>query len=400
MSATERIIADARLQLLPSDANRYATIFGVVGLAGLGYTALGFFDDASKADALMSYLVAYIYGMTILVGCMFFATLQHVVGARWSTTLRRLAENIGAVTPILAVLFLPLLWGMSTLWSWANGQPQPADVMAKAGYLNTQFFIIRAVFYLVTWAVIGTWFYRQSVAQDKSGDPMLTKSMRTASTIAVILFGVTLSFAGFDWVMSLDPTWASTMFGVYTFAGSMISSLCTIGLAAHLLQRAGYLKGVITVENYHDLGKLIFGFIVFWAYIAFSQFMLIWYANLPEETAWFRMRWENGWSTLAVALCILHFAVPFFAMLSRTAKRNAMAMMSVAVLILVMHYVDLFWVIMPVRRHSFEVSARDIAALLGVCGLCLAGIFNRMGAAALIPVKDPYVHSSLEYDNG
>jgi len=283
MSATERIIADARLQLLPSDANRYATIFGVIGLAGLGYTALGFFNEADKADALMSYLVAYFYGVTVLAGCMFFATLQHVVGARWSTTLRRIAENVGAVTPILAVLFLPLLWGMSTLYSWANGQPQPADVMAKSGYLNPQFFIIRAVVYLAVWAAVGTWFHRQSVAQDKSGDPQITKSMRTASTIAVILYGLTISFAGFDWVMSLDPTWASTMFGVYAFAGSMISALCTIGLAAHLLQRAGYLKGVITVENYHDLGKLQFGFIVFWAYIAFSQFMLIWYANLPED---------------------------------------------------------------------------------------------------------------------
>jgi len=400
MSATERIIADARLQLLPSDANRYATIFGVVGLAGLGYTALGFFNQADKADALFSYLVAYVYGVTILAGCMFFATLQHLVGARWSTTLRRLAENVGAVTPILAVLFLPLLWGMGTIWSWANGQPQPADVVAKEGYLNTQFFIIRAVLYLLAWAVIGTWFHRKSVAQDKSGDPLLTKSMRKASTVSVILFGLTISFAGIDWVMSLDPTWPSTMFGVYTFAGSMISSLCVIALTAHLLQRSGYLKGVITVENYHDLGKLIFGFIVFWAYIAYSQYMLIWYANIPEETAWYRARWENGWSTLAAALCFLHFGVPFFAMLSRTAKRNAVAMMSVAALILVMHYVDLFWVIMPVRRPHFEVTARDLAALVGVAGLCLAGIFNRMGSAALIPVKDPYVLSSLEYDNG
>ena len=400
MSATERIIADARLQLLPSVANRYATIFGVVGLAGLGYTALGFFSEADKADALMSYLVAYVYGVTILAGCMFFATLQHLVGARWSTTLRRLAENVGAVTPLLAVLFLPLLWGMDTIWSWANGRPQPADVVAKAGYLNTQFFVIRAVFYLLVWTVIGTWFHRKSVAQDKSGDPLVTKSMRKASTIAVILFGITISFAGFDWVMSLDPTWPSTMFGVYMFAGSMISALSVIGLAAHLLQRSGYLKGVITVENYHDLGKLMFGFIVFWAYIAYSQYMLIWYANIPEETAWYRTRWENGWSVMATALCFLHFAVPFFAMLSRTAKRNAVAMMSVAVLILVMHYVDLFWVIMPVRRASLEVTARDLAALVGVAGLCLAGIFNRMGAAALIPVKDPYVQSSLEYDNG
>ena len=400
MSATERTIADARLQLLPSDANRYATIFGVIGLAGLAYTALGFLNEAEKADALLSYLVAFMFGATVVVGGMFFATLQHLVGARWSTTLRRLAESIGAVTPLLVVLVLPILWGMSTLFPWASGGPQPADVVAKEGYLNPQFFTIRAGLYVVTWAVIGTWFHRKSVEQDRSGDPHLTKGMRKVSSIAVILYGVTITFAGFDWLMSLDPTWYSTMFGVYTFAGSMLSGLCAIATTALLLQRAGYLRGVVTVENYHDLGKLMFGFIVFWAYIAFSQFMLIWYANLPEETAWYRGHWDNGWSTLAIALCFLQFAIPFFAMLSRHAKRNPKLMLTVALLLIGMHYVDLFWVVMPIKRTEMHVTARDIAALLGVSGLVLAGIFNRMGSASLIPVKDPYVTASLEYDNG
>lgn len=400
MSATERILKDARLEMPSSNANRLAAVFGVIGIIGIVVTALGFGNEAERADALTSYLVAYMFLATIAVGGLFFAMLQYLVGAFWSVTVRRIAENMGAILPLVALLFIPIAWGVPYIFPWASGGHLEPDVAAKTGYLNTPFWMIRSVAYVVIWAILGLVFYNRSRSIDTTGDVGTVLLLRKLSAPGVILFGLTLTFAGFDWFMSIDPTWASTMFGVYAFAGTILSALSTIVLTALILQASGYLKGIINEEHFHDIGKLMFGFIVFWAYIAFSQFMLIWYANLPEETAWFRTRWENGWSTLAIALCFLHFGVPFFGMLSRTAKRNAAAMMSVAVLILVMHYVDLFWVIMPIRRHSLEVTARDFAALLGIGGLCLAGIFNRLGSAALIPVKDPYVHSSLEYDNG
>jgi glucan phosphoethanolaminetransferase (alkaline phosphatase superfamily) len=248
--------------------------------------------------------------------------------------------------------------------------------------------------------VLGTIFYRRSLELDRTGDPQLILGMRKLAAPGVLLFGVTLSFAGFDWMMSLDPTWASTMFGVYTFAGTMLSTLATIILCAQVAQRSGYLKDVINTEHYHDLGKLMFGFIVFWAYIAFSQFFLIWYANLPEETHWFRLHWESGWSSVTVPLIFLHFVIPFFSVLSRFAKRNRTIMLLVPILLVGMHYVDLFWIIVPLKRSEPQLHLRDLTALIGLAGIVLGAVMNRMGASPLIPIKDPMLKAALEYDNG
>lgn len=399
MSATDRRLLDARLQLPQGDAKKWALIFGLIGVVCLGFTALGFFNEAERADALASYLVAFMFGATIVVGGLFFAILQHLVGARWSTTLRRIAENLGSLTPIYVILFLPIALHIKDLYPCASGGVLPEEVAAKAAYLNPGFFKIRAAFYLLVWAVMGTVFYRRSVAMDQTGDPLTLKRLRFLSAPSILLFGTTLTFAGFDWLMSLDPTWYSTMFGVYTFAGTVISSLATIAMTTILLQRAGYARGVINLENFHDLGKLMFGFVVFWAYIAFSQYMLIWYANLPEETAWYLEHWENGYSTPAVMLCLFHFALPFFAILSRHAKRNMAIMLPISILLIGMHYVDLFWVVMPLKRHAFHVSVRDLTALFGIIGVTVAGYFIRLGAASMVAVKDPYVQAAMEYDN-
>jgi hypothetical protein len=219
----------------------------------------------------------------------------------------------------------------------------------------------------------------------------------------VLIFGLTLTFAGFDWLMSLDPTWASTMFGVYTFAGSFLSALSTVALAGRILHSRGYLRGVLNEEHFHDLGKLMFGFIVFWTYIAFSQFFLIWYANIPEETLWFRKHWtyeDHDWSSVGWSLIALQFVVPFFAILSRHAKRNATVMTLTASLLVAIHYVDLFWVVMPLFRKVQSFEWTDAAALVGVAGIYMAAVLRRFGAAPLIPVKDPFLTDSLEYDNG
>jgi hypothetical protein len=399
MSATERILADARLEMPSSNANRLAAIFGVIGALGLIATGLGFLNETERADALLSYLVAYMFLATLAVGGIFFTLLQYLVGAFWSVTVRRLAENMAAIAPLLVVLFLPIIWGMKDLYPWAASGPLPADIQVKAAYLNTEFFLVRAAFYLLTWAVLGLLVYRRSVAVDKTGDPQIVLGMRKLSAPGILLFAISLTFAGFDWFMSTDPTWYSTMFGVYIFAGTILSTLAGIVLSAILLQRSGYLRGVVNAEHYHDLGKLMFGFIVFWAYISFSQFFLIWYANLPEETHWYRLHWEGGWHTVTLALVFLHFVIPFFTILSRYPKRNTAVMMVVSLVLLAMHYVDLFWIVVPVKRAEVSVHFRDITALVGMLGVGLAVLFNRMGAAPLIPVKDPLLKASLEYEN-
>lgn len=404
MSAQGSNLSEARLQIAPADANRVSMALLALGVAGLGASGYAIFAGGDKLTALTSYLVAFMFVATVGVGCMFFAMLQHLVGARWSVAIRRIAENFGAPLWLLIPLFIPIALNVPVLFhEWAGPGPLEEIVKAKVAYLNMPFFFIRAAFYLLSWAVLGYLVYKRSVELDKSGDPNLIVRLRRLAPPGVLVFGITLTFAGFDWLMSLDPTWASTMFGVYTFAGTFLSAMATVALTARLLQKFGYANGVINEEHYHDLGKFIFGFIVFWAYIAFSQFFLIWYANIPEETLWFRKHWtyeEHDWSTVGWALIFLQFLLPFFAILSRHAKRNAAIMIPVVALLIVMHYVDLFWVVMPLFRKVASFEWTDAAALCGVLGVYLGLVVRTFGAAPLIPVKDPFLPDSLEYDNG
>jgi hypothetical protein len=404
MSANGSNLSAARIQIAPADANRVSVALLVLGLAGLGAAGYAIFAGGDKLTALTSYLVAFMFVATIGVGCMFFAILQHVVNARWSTAIRRISENFGAPLWLLIPLFIPLAVNIPTLYAgWAGPGPHEHDVVVKAAYLNPNAWLIRAAAYLVVWALLGWYFYSRSVELDKSGDARLIVKLRTLGPPSVVLFALSLTFAGFDWVMSLDPTWASTMFGVYIFAGAFLGGMSAVALAGRILQSRGYVRGVVNEEHYHDLGKLIFGFIVFWTYIAFSQFFLIWYANIPEETLWFRKHWTyeaQDWSTVGWALVFLHFVVPFFALLSRHAKRNAVSMVAVVSLLIVMHYVDLFWVVMPLFRKVASFEWTDAAALVGIGGVFMSAVVRRFGATPLIPVKDPFLTDSLEYDNG
>ena len=404
MSAKGSNLSEARLQIEPATANRLSMALLAVGVAGLGASAYAIFAGADKLTALTSYLVAFMFVATIGLGCMFFALLQHLVGARWSVAIRRVAENFGAPLWLLIPLFIPLALNVSTLYSkWAGPTPMEEVIKAKGAYLNLSFFFIRAAVYLVAWTVLGYVVHKRSVELDQSGDPRLIVKLRRMAPPGVLVFGFTLTFAGFDWLMSLDPTWASTMFGVYVFAGTFLSGMATIALTARVLHGRGYLHGVVNEEHFHDIGKFIFGFIVFWAYIAFSQFFLIWYANIPEETLWYRRHWtyeDQDWSAVGWALIALQFVVPFFAILSRNAKRTAAIMLPVVALLVGMHYVDLFWVVMPLFRKVASFEWTDAAALCGVGGVYMALVVRQFGAAPLVPVKDPFLTDSLEYDNG
>mgnify|MGYP000311221556 CR=1 FL=1 len=406
MSAKGSNLSEARLRIEPATANGLSMALLGLGVVGLGASAYAIFTSAGadKLTALTSYLVAFMYVATIGVGCMFFAMLQHLVGARWSVAIRRIAENFGAPLWVLIPLFIPLAVNIPTLYSeWAGPTPLAEVVEAKGSYLNLNFFYIRAAIYLVAWAALGYVVHKRSVQLDESGDPGLVVKLRRMAPPGVLVFGITLTFAGFDWLMSLDPKWASTMFGVYVFAGTFLSGMAMIALTGRILHGRGYLRGVVNEEHFHDLGKMIFGFIVFWAYIAFSQFFLIWYANIPEETLWFRKHWtyeDQDWSTVGWALIGLQFLFPFFAILSRHAKRNAAIMLPIAALLVGMHYVDLFWVVMPLFRKVASIEWTDAAALVGMAGVYMGLVVRHFGAAPLIPVKDPFLPDSLEYDNG
>ncbi len=287
----------------------------------------------------------------------------------------------------------------------ANGDPNELEeehtLHAKRAYLNEGFFGIRAIVYLALWAWLGWTFLARSTKQDSTKDPKITNSTKRFSMGAVYIFGFSLTFAAFDWVMSLDPYWFSTVFGVYVFAGSAVSAYALIILTTMGLRASGKLVKEINVEHYHDMGKLMFGFVVFWAYIGFAQFMLIWYAAIPEETTFFHKRWDHGpWAVVSMALVLLNFIFPFFVLISHNAKRKLGILAFGSAWLFFMHIVDVYWLVMPnFAQDGFAVSWLDAACLVGVAGAYFAVVLHRMSKVALIPVGDPRLQRALQFEN-
>jgi hypothetical protein len=278
----------------------------------------------------------------------------------------------------------------------------------KSAWFAPNFFYGRGLGYLVIWALLAVKFFGLSTQQDKSKDPALTLQAQSIAPVATMFFGLSLTFAAFDWVMALEPAWFSTIFGVYTFATSVVSSLAVIILVTMSLRDAGYLKDVVSREHFHDLGKLLFGFNVFWAYIGFSQFMLIWYAALPEETTFYHMRWDDladpnkmgFWGLVSLAIVFGHFVIPFALLLSRHSKRTHLNRLQLgAVMLLVMHFVEWYWLIMPNLKADFHFAWTDVTCFLAVGGLYFGFVFHRMTKHPLIPVGDPRLQRSIDFQN-
>ncbi|MEM7482225.1 MAG: hypothetical protein AAF481_13700 [Acidobacteriota bacterium] len=353
-------------------------------------------------DFYFSYLVAYLYFLSIALGGLFFVLVQHATRAGWSTVVRRLAEDLMGTLPLFALLFIPIFLGAHDLYHWTHADVVAADpiLQGKTGYLNEGFFTVRAVIYLATWTALAIYFRRRSIAQDSSGDVSITRRLQTLSAPALVAYALTQSFAAFDWLMSLDPHWYSTIFPVYFFAGCVVAILAVLVVLTMGLQRSGALTEVVTTEHFHDIGKLLFGFVVFWAYIGFSQYMLIWYGNIPEETLWFAHRLEHGWRPWTVLLVVGHFVIPFLYLVSRHTKRRRSPLLIGALWLLVMHFVDLYWLVMPVAHpHATGLGLLDIAAWLAVGGLFLGTLGLLLRRRALVPVRDPRLAESLAFEN-
>ena len=374
-------------------------IGGVVGIALL---ALSFVLGQGEQRLFFSYLVAYVYWLTLALGGLFFVLLHYLARSGWSVVVRRLAEHVMGTLPLFALLFVPVALGLHDLYRWTHAEEVAHSPLLqhKTPYLNVEFFYLRAVFYFVVWSALAFFYWRQSTSQDEHGEIETSLKLRKWSAVSMILFGVTLTFAAFDWLMSLEPEWFSTIFGVYIFAGCVISIFSLLILMSMNLQKNGAMTRVVTEEHYHDMGKMLFGFVVFWAYIGFSQFMLIWYANIPEETFWFDLRWHHGWKPVSIFLAVAHFAVPFFFLISQPVKRSRIALPLGAVWMLLMHYVDIYWLVMPsLREAGFSPNLLDLTCWLGVGGLFLAVLGRLMSRKALVPVKDPRLAESLAFES-
>jgi hypothetical protein len=371
-----------------------SAVVGILGCAILG--------PANPKQFFFSWLVSFLFFLSLALGALFFVLIQYAAQGGWGIVLRRIGETTFATIPVFAALILPVLLGLHDLYEWSHPEAVAEDALLrwKAPYLNVPFFLIRAALYFGLWSFIALTYYRGSRSQDVTGDPGVSARLRRLAGPAIIVLAVTQTFASVDWIMSLTPHWYSTMFGVYFFAGSFVGFIALLSVVAAAMRRAGLLDTVISVEHLHDVGKLLFGFTVFWTYIAFSQFFLIWYANLPEETTWYQARLEGSWMTVSVVLMVGHFIAPFFYLMGRPVKRNGTTLAVGGAWLLVMHFLDLYWQVMPtLHPEGVRPAVLDVAALLAIGGCFVAAATWLMRRQALVPLRDPRLSESLAFEN-
>ncbi|MCC6355919.1 MAG: hypothetical protein IT577_18685 [Verrucomicrobiae bacterium] len=368
---------------------------------------------AERQQFAHSWLCGFMYCFTICAGSLFWVLLHHAVDANWSVVVRRLFETVASLFPYLALLFVPLLFCLPDLYRWLTLDPHADHALAhKSPYLNKGFLLVRLGFYFLYFTFAATLFRTKSVMQDQTGDPRLSLSMRRWSNGLILLFAISITFAGFDLLMALDHTWYSTMWGVYIFAGSALSSMALAILLTFLLRGSGYFKGVLTVEHNHIMGKLLFAFTVFWAYIGFSQYMLIYYSNIPEETLFFLRRNTGSWLYLSLFLVVGHFILPFLLILTQPAKRDGRRLLFAACWLLFMHAVDMFWIVAPSLQAyrdlaagghgdttGFAIHPLDVLCLLGFVGILAALFLRNLEKFDLFPSRDPRLMESITLKN-
>ena len=356
-----------------------------------------------------SWLFAFIYFFTILIGCLFWILVHHATDSGWGIVVRRQMENLAALLPWMVLFFVPLVLFRFEIWNWLTAkdhlEANPA-LGDKIGYFELHFgsvilpfFWIRAALYFLYFAGAAIYFRRTSVRQDSDGDPRWSIQMRGFSFVGIILFALGTTFMAFDWLASLDYRWASTMWGVYIFAGSAGAAMALIILVVLGLKNAGYLS-FVNAEHYHMMGKLLFCFSIFWGYIGFSQYMLIWYGNIPEETSWFLRRNIGSWNTLSITLVVGRFFIPFLYLLFQYTKRNPRFLAFMSLWVLAMHLLDIFVTIDPfIHPAGVQVSWLDGATLFAI-GFPLAFLFLRgLGGASLFPTRDPRLLESVNVSN-
>jgi hypothetical protein len=388
------------LPRLPAETARKATTMGIAALViGLVLMLVGLAVDKHRFGLI--YLTGFAFLASIGLGALFFVIIQHLTKAGWSVSARRQMEWITGLIPLCVLLFIPILIFSHDIYHhWMSPEAAADPVLQKkTWWLNQPFFYARAVIYLATWTALAWWFGRTSAKQDESGDPKLTVKMQTLSAPMMMFFAITLSFAAFDWLMSLDPHWYSTIFGVYWFAGGITSSLSVLALVTIVLQKKGIYQKVSTVEHRHDIGKLLFAFTVFWAYIAFSQFILIWYADIPEEVIWYRHRWDHDWRYVSLTLFFGHFVAPFVLLMSRHTKRNYLGLAIGASISLVMHFVDMYWLVMPTQIEHFHLHWMDIAVFIGALAVVAGVVLWRSGRGNIFPLRDPRLPETIKLEN-
>jgi hypothetical protein len=381
-----------------ADSGIWFLVFAAAGVIGLVVSIIGAF--ASPQQFAFSWLVASFYFFTLTAGGLFWVLVHHATDAEWSVLVRRVLENLAFLIPVALIFFIPALLSAGKIWTWWNipvGQELALD--NKRWYLSHGFFLLRYAIYFIGLSTVAFLLRKNSVSQDADGNPARTLRMRKLGIAGIPIFALSLTFAAFDWLMGLDYKWASTMWGVYIFAGAAGSSMGLLVLLTTWLKSKGYLQNV-TKEHYHIMGKLMLAFCIFWAYIGFSQYMLIWYANIPEETEYFIRRNVASWHALSTLLVVGRFFLPFPLLLLQWTKKTTKMICAVAGWMLLMQFLDLYIIIMPMlHKTGFAPSILDLFCFLGIGGTMGTIFLWLLPKTNLYPLRDPRLPESMKLTN-
>jgi hypothetical protein len=375
---------------------RFVGICGVAAISLVLALLLGIHDPKQFA---FSWLFSGCFFFTLLIGSLFWVVIHHAVDSAWSVGIRRQLENIACLLPLLAVLLLPLIQVAPLVWGWMADSPdQNHELAEKVPYLTINFFVVRTFFYFALFGIVAYLLRHNSLRQDFDGAAIHTIRNRRVAYFIIPVGAISLTFWSFDWIMGLNYRWYSTIWGIYIFSGCVIGSLSLIILLANALRSAGYLKNVFTEQHNYALGKFLLAFTLFWSWIAFVQYMLIWYADIPEETAYYTLRTHGSWKILGLLLVVGHFLVPFVLLLFRSPKASAGFLGLVAGWVLAMHLLDIYVMILPVLHpRGFHPAVMDVVAVIAI-GSTLAAVFlKRLGDSPLWPSRDPRLAEAVNY---
>jgi hypothetical protein len=365
----------------------------VIGCAGIALT----FRVSGAQRFWINWIIWFLFLLTTGLGCLFIVALEHVVGARWSVPLRRIPERLSSLiilmipAALLALIALPKLYP----WTAPEGLMDPA-VGGKAVWLNVPFFLTRVIVCIALWAFSYWILVRGSIRQDRSKNPRYSLRVRRFAPLFMVLFAITLTVVAFDWISSLDPTWYSDIFGVYLFAGTFLAGLAATTLAVLYLRARGRLRAVLP-DHLYNLGGFLFAFIVFWSYIGFAQYLLMWYANMPEEVAWYQVRLSGGWGMVLLGLALFHFVVPFFVLMARDVKSDPRFLALASGLVLFSHLLDLYWMVFPRLGAVYSIGWQELSFAVLFVSAALLWIRRSMKQGEDMPVGDPLLREGLEF---
>jgi hypothetical protein len=381
---------------VPPEIDRLQRNAAIVGAIGIVASVIG--AMANPEQFFRSYLVAFLFVLGPTLGCLALLMVHHLSGGAWGLGVRRLLEAAARNVPLTALLFIPIILGMPHIFEWTHADVVLKDpiLQHKQAYLNSTFFVVRAAIYFLVWGGLAFILTNWSRAQDfQPTRPPADRKFRSLSGPGIVLYGITITFASFDWVMSLDPHWYSTVFGLLFMVGQGLSGIAFIAVVAFMVSRRPPMDHVLTPEKFHDYGKLMLAFTMLWAYLAFSQFLIIWSANLPEEVTYYARRMQTGWASLSLVVVIGVFALPYAILLSRDVKRSASRLAYLGAFVFVMRYVDLYWNVQPMLHPEPSFHWLDLATAAGLLGLWIAAFCWNLKGRALVPVGDPYLEEAL-----